>query len=100
MLSEENKKAFFDVTSKLFLAFQEAGFGNRTKRNPRARKQQEEEENQYQNLSKILKIIYEISEQRHESSAMYASIFLLLFCFLSNLSLFLLFLGIVCMAFL
>jgi hypothetical protein len=47
--------------------------GNKPKKNPRARKQQDEEENQYQNISKILKIVYEISEQRHEASAMYVS---------------------------
>jgi hypothetical protein len=68
-LPDEHKTTFFASSSELFEAFKNAGYGNKlTKR----MKKKDDEENQYKNVSKILKIVTDISQQRHQESAMRA----------------------------
>jgi len=68
-IPDDQKAVFFATSSDLFEAFKNAGYGNKlTKRT----KKKDDEVNQYKNVSKILKIVTDISEQRHPESAMRA----------------------------
>lgn len=67
-LPDDQKQIFFATSSELFEAFRAAGYGNKPKRI----KKKEEEDSQSKYLSQMLKIITDISEQRHSESAMRA----------------------------
>lgn len=67
-LPDDQKQIFFATSSELFEAFRAAGYGNKPKRN----RKKEEEDSQSKYLSQMLKIITDISEQRHNESAMRA----------------------------
>jgi len=69
-VAADKKLVFFQVTYELFEAFRAAGLGNKPKR--LARRKKEDDDNQYKNIKKVVKIITEISELRQPDSAKHA----------------------------
>jgi len=65
----EEQFKFFQASANLFNEFRKAGYG---KKNTRRKRPESEDEEQYQNIKKVLRISSEISTQEHKEAARFA----------------------------